>query len=87
MDGKVIHQGQDRSAIFVGEKVNIKKERTESQMVLESEELEQRIPHSGHPGNQGNGQLGYEGQPGIRAAINPNFCPKLTWNDCLGADT
>ena len=41
-------------------------------MILEVEELEERIAPSatgqqgyeGQPGNQGNGQQGYEGQPG-----------------------
>jgi hypothetical protein len=47
--------------------------KTETKIVtLEIEELEERIAPSGNgqlgyegqPGNQGNGQLGYEGQPG-----------------------
>jgi len=45
----------------------------ELEVLLEIEELEERIAPSqppgslgyeGHPGNQGNGTLGYEGQPG-----------------------
>jgi len=42
------------------------------ELMLQVEELEERIAPSAHgrlgyegqPGNQGNGQLGYEGQPG-----------------------